>query len=132
MAVTMVCIGIPVCRPLYKDYIDKLTSRDTSKYKGLSGQGGVPLRTIGGSEQFPGGGNNSHSHASKHREGKTPEPKPPGSQTSSTIGKSAYYPGDNHSDEEILSDSFKVQPGGVFADHNRGITVTEEYEVTRQ
>ena len=131
MCVTMVCIGIPVCRPLYKDYIDKLTSRDTSKYKGLSGNAGMPLRTIGGSEQYPGG----HSQAldSKHREGRTPDPKPPGSQNSSTMGgKSAYYPGDNHSDEEILSESFKVQPGGVFSENNKGITVTEEFEVTRQ
>uniref|UniRef100_A0A8H7TN64 Rhodopsin domain-containing protein n=1 Tax=Bionectria ochroleuca TaxID=29856 RepID=A0A8H7TN64_BIOOC len=38
IAVTMVCIGIPICRPLYKDYLSRLSSRDTSKYKGLSGE----------------------------------------------------------------------------------------------
>ena len=54
IAVTMICIGIPVCRPLYKRFLDKLTSRDSSGYKkqGDSLQTPAPsygLRTFGGS-----------------------------------------------------------------------------------
>lgn len=124
MAVTLICIGIPVCRPLYKDYLDRLTSRDTSKYKGLSGNGvgGMPLRTIGGSEKYP---VSNQTNDSKNRT-MPPSDSKPHSQNSIT---KAWYPGDNHSDEEILGESYKVQPGGHFSERT-GITVTEEFEVT--
>ncbi|RMJ03486.1 hypothetical protein CDV36_014978, partial [Fusarium kuroshium] len=43
MAVTMICIGIPVCRPLYKNYISRLTSGGaSSRYKDLSGRAENP------------------------------------------------------------------------------------------
>jgi hypothetical protein len=62
----MICIGIPVCRPLYKRFLDKLTSFGTQSggYKKQSGSGGgrrgagvdskntgprYGLRTFGGS-----------------------------------------------------------------------------------
>ncbi|GAB1319258.1 Integral membrane protein pth11 [Madurella fahalii] len=61
IAVTMICIGIPVCRPLYKRFLDKISTNGTGSggYKkhsvggGRSGRsGGGPrygLRTFGGS-----------------------------------------------------------------------------------
>ena len=62
IAVTMICIGIPVCRPLYKHYLDRLTSQNNSGgYKRHGGDGGgggssshhagprYVLRTFGGS-----------------------------------------------------------------------------------
>lgn len=58
ISVTMVCIGIPVCRPLYKNFLNKLTSSFNStgykKHNTPSGSalprntGGRGLRTIGG------------------------------------------------------------------------------------
>ncbi|KAH7108955.1 hypothetical protein EDB81DRAFT_736848, partial [Dactylonectria macrodidyma] len=33
MAVTLICIGIPVIRPIYKPFLDKWISRNRSKYK---------------------------------------------------------------------------------------------------
>ncbi|KXX75860.1 hypothetical protein MMYC01_207351 [Madurella mycetomatis] len=58
IAVTMICIGIPVCRPLYKRFLDKLSSNGTGSggYKKYSADGGrsgggprYGLRTFGGS-----------------------------------------------------------------------------------
>ncbi|KAF5543084.1 integral membrane protein pth11 [Fusarium napiforme] len=52
MTVTMICIGIPVCRPLYKKYFSKWSSRNSSKYQQNSGAS-FPLQTIGGSIKYP-------------------------------------------------------------------------------
>ncbi|KAK1775937.1 hypothetical protein QBC45DRAFT_444765 [Copromyces sp. CBS 386.78] len=64
IAITMICIGIPVCRPLYKSFLDKIYSRTggssrSQGYQKQSGRGfsknsradagaGLGLRTIGG------------------------------------------------------------------------------------
>ncbi|CAI6099652.1 unnamed protein product [Clonostachys chloroleuca] len=124
IAVTMVCIGIPICRPLYKDYLSRLSSRDTSKYKGLSGErrggggkggatasgGSVPLRTIGGSV--------SAKRADSGLAG----------GTNTTVSK-VFYIGEGGSDEEILDPAYRP---GKYSPPNpeRAIRVTEEYEVT--
>ncbi|KAH7016662.1 hypothetical protein EDB80DRAFT_602490 [Ilyonectria destructans] len=50
MAVTMVCIGIPVCRPLYKEYLGKLTSKDGRSKYNINTAGEYRLRTIGTNE----------------------------------------------------------------------------------
>ncbi|KAK1973974.1 hypothetical protein LZ30DRAFT_609350 [Colletotrichum cereale] len=55
LAVTMVCIGIPVCRPLYKGWLNKLSSRGGSTpgayTKDLAdSNNGFGLRTIGGTD----------------------------------------------------------------------------------
>ncbi|KAF5660147.1 integral membrane protein pth11 [Fusarium heterosporum] len=52
MTVTMICIGIPVCRPLWKQYLIKWTSRD-SKSREPNSAGSFPLQTIGGSTPYP-------------------------------------------------------------------------------
>ena len=84
MAVTLICIGIPICRPLYKKYLDKLTSRNTSSsYKNISGSGGnVPLRTIGGSELPPLGHNSNNKSLTTSRTDNTSGPLPIGGDTS--------------------------------------------------
>ncbi|KAF5234165.1 hypothetical protein FANTH_12267 [Fusarium anthophilum] len=53
IAVTMICIGIPTCRPLYNRYLDRWTSRDGSKYREHSAGRPYPLQTIGGSTLNP-------------------------------------------------------------------------------
>ncbi|WQF76438.1 hypothetical protein CDEST_01452 [Colletotrichum destructivum] len=55
LAVTMVCIGIPVCRPLFKGWLNKFSSRGDSNpgpyTRNLTGSnGGFGLRTIGGTD----------------------------------------------------------------------------------
>ncbi|VUC25269.1 unnamed protein product [Clonostachys rosea] len=127
IAVTMVCIGIPICRPLYKDYLSRLSSRDTSKYKGLSGErrgggkggatasgGSVPLRTIGGSVSARGDLKRADSGLA--------------GGTTTTVSK-AFYIGEGGSDEEILDPAYMP---GKYSPPNpeRAIRVTEEYEVT--
>ncbi|KAK4641122.1 hypothetical protein QC761_609580 [Podospora bellae-mahoneyi] len=51
IAITMICIGVPVVRPLYKGFIDKLTSRATRSTSGYKKQSGprYGLKTFGGS-----------------------------------------------------------------------------------
>ncbi|KAH7477973.1 hypothetical protein FOMA001_g10305 [Fusarium oxysporum f. sp. matthiolae] len=53
MTVTMICIGIPVCRPLYKKYFSKRSSRNSSKYREQNSGAPYPLQTIGGSTMYP-------------------------------------------------------------------------------
>jgi len=56
IAVTMICIGIPVCRPLYKRFLDKVGSRDASGYVKQPPSGPrYGLKTFGGST-MPGRG----------------------------------------------------------------------------
>ncbi|KAH8169992.1 hypothetical protein LIA77_10536 [Sarocladium implicatum] len=52
LCTTLVCIGIPVCRPLFKSWYDKFTTPQVTsdESKGSSGPGVFALHTIGGSE----------------------------------------------------------------------------------
>ncbi|KAK2039925.1 hypothetical protein LZ31DRAFT_558360 [Colletotrichum somersetense] len=55
LAVTMICIGVPVCRPLYKGWINQLSSRGDSKQGAYSkdladSNSGFGLKTIGGTD----------------------------------------------------------------------------------
>ncbi|KAL0932072.1 uncharacterized protein CTRU02_213025 [Colletotrichum truncatum] len=56
LAVTMVCIGIPVCRPLFKGWLNLWTSRNGSKPTGpytkdmTGSNGNFMMRTIGGTD----------------------------------------------------------------------------------
>lgn len=53
LSVTMVCIGIPVCRPLYKNWFDRniFSSKRRVTTEDTTGDNGVyTLHTIGGSE----------------------------------------------------------------------------------
>ncbi|KAK3905605.1 hypothetical protein C8A05DRAFT_12588, partial [Staphylotrichum tortipilum] len=63
MAVTLICIGIPVCRPLYKRAFRRLfgetgnssTHGYQKQSRGIDGSNSVPLRTIGGGMIGPDG-----------------------------------------------------------------------------
>lgn len=54
LSVTMVCIGIPVCRPLYKNWMKKMSSYVGSKQSGGYAKGdsreAFSLNTIGGTK----------------------------------------------------------------------------------
>jgi hypothetical protein len=53
MTVTMICIGIPVCRPLWKQCFNKWTTHGDSKSHEPNSAGSFPLQTIGGSTSRP-------------------------------------------------------------------------------
>lgn len=134
IAVTLICIGIGVCRPLYKRYIDQWTSRDGSKYVEHSEAGSYALRTFGG--------------GNAPRRGKGQDDSEADSITIAErrlgIGKpfstKAYAIGGNRlhgdSDEEILGPDFRRSQHRRKSDVENqgkgmaGIRVTEEYEVT--
>jgi hypothetical protein len=108
MAVTMVCIGIPICRPLYKEYLDKWTSKDGSKYKENSA-GGYRLQAFRAGEIHhdncaPSGGSlvndGEHGLGADRNLG-------PGGPNSMAYAIGGSYPGDNQSEEEILGLNFQ-------------------------
>ncbi|KAJ4409992.1 hypothetical protein N0V85_004023 [Neurospora sp. IMI 360204] len=80
IAITMICIGIPVCRPLYKSFFNKIissrngTSRGYQKQSGGGGATGhVGLRTIGGGA-IPGrSGNDSNNKSRPMRDDESDE-----------------------------------------------------------
>lgn len=138
MAVTLICIGIPVCRPLYKKYLDRITSRNTSsRYKDISG-GAMPLRTIGGSE-LPPGGNGTGLSGSRAEKGDGPLPGDGdklGSESSlgaSLAKESALDPFRGStgaaSDEESLTGARRQ--GQSPLEDEAGIRVTKEFTVSR-
>ncbi|KAK3353365.1 hypothetical protein B0T25DRAFT_607625 [Lasiosphaeria hispida] len=155
IAVTMICIGIPVIRPLYKQALDRMFSGDTSR--GYQKQGaagdetgsnnrGYGLRTIGGSA-MPGG---------RSKKGDETDTDGKSQQTSRADGDGSSFrdvklgingpftdaravagraaPDDN-SDEEILGDEYRTHRARVSDPEREGanpaIQVTEEWRVTR-
>ncbi|KAK8121313.1 hypothetical protein PG999_005433 [Apiospora kogelbergensis] len=129
IAVTMICIGIPVCRPLYKSFLTRLTSSDASKYKKRIEERDVfAMHTFGGSTLKPLDGTTLDSSAG--RDGPCDgdvKAKVRGAFNQPYITGGRTGTG-NTSEESIL---------GRSSSHNKkisphGILVTEEYEVTRQ
>ncbi|KAF4446713.1 hypothetical protein F53441_9646 [Fusarium austroafricanum] len=111
MTVTMICIGIPVCRPLYKKYFSKWSSGDSSKYLEQRSGGSYPLQTIGGSMKYP---------ALIHMKDNTSDPNVSlaeymrrggigGSLTKTKVFPKSAERGysDNQSEEEILGFEFR-------------------------
>lgn len=127
MAVTLICIDIPVCRPLYKKYLDHLTSKNTSsRYNNISG-GAMPLRTTGGGE-IPAGVNGTGLSANREEKGESLGPAGDDRlRGESSLGKGSD-PFEGASDEEALSDSWKGQSPG----EETGIRVTKEVTISRQ
>ncbi|KAJ4184480.1 hypothetical protein NW759_017023 [Fusarium solani] len=112
IAVTMVCIGIPVCRPLYKRYLEKWTSRDASRYHPQNGEAiPYPLRTFGGSTLRPRqGGNYDLGDLSRGGDPIALEERKLGLRdpfTKSYAMGGSRVRGDNQSDEEILGTDFR-------------------------
>ncbi|KAG4271305.1 hypothetical protein FPRO04_11067 [Fusarium proliferatum] len=107
MTVTMICIGIPVCRPLYKKYFSKWSSRNSSKYQQNS-SASYPLQTIGGSTMYP---------AQVHKKDSTSEASVQEYErrgVRSSFNKNKVFAkgaergyGDNQSEEEILGPDFR-------------------------
>ncbi|KAK8068801.1 hypothetical protein PG994_005417 [Apiospora phragmitis] len=113
IAVTMICIGIPVCRPLYKRFLTQLTSSDGSKYKRRHEEPDVfAMHTFGGSTLKPMDGT-LESSAGKGR----------GDDDLKGAVEGDRVAAGNTSEESIL---------GRLSASQYGIMVTEEYHVTRQ
>ncbi|KAK4171451.1 hypothetical protein QBC36DRAFT_366486 [Triangularia setosa] len=68
IAITMICIGVPVIRPLYKDFINKLSraTRSTSGYK-KQAPSRYGLKTFGGSTMPGASRREENSEAAKKR-----------------------------------------------------------------
>ncbi|KAL9567218.1 hypothetical protein ACKAV7_008648 [Fusarium commune] len=108
MTVTMICIGIPVCRPLYKKYFGKWSSRNKSKDQEQNSGASYPLQTIGGSTMYP---------AQVHKKESTSEASVKeyqGKGISSSYSKNKVFAkgvervyGENQSEEEILGPDFR-------------------------
>jgi hypothetical protein len=129
----MICIGIPVCRPLYKRYLDKWTSRDASnKYQQQSEGGSYALQTYGGSmrprrgadSNDPSVGGDSIMHKDRKIGLSGPFTK------SYAIGGDRVR-GDDQSDESILGHDFRrSQRTPDHESQGKSIRVTAEYEIT--
>lgn len=111
MTVTMICIGIPVCRPLWKQCFNKWTTRGDSKPREPNSAGSFPLQTIGGNTSRP---KPSYQRDSifdpddvlREQDRKT------GKRGSTTKTRPYSWGlerarGDNQSEEEILGDEFQ-------------------------
>lgn len=137
----MICIGVPVCRPLYKQYIDRWTSRDRSKYQEHSGGGSYPLRTFGGSET-PGRSVTKDKSVDPDNDSDPSLRDDVVMYHERKIGikgpfTKAYAMGGNHvkrddqSDEEILGPDFRrSQMRTDVESQEAGIRFTEEFKIT--
>ncbi|KAF6824337.1 hypothetical protein CMUS01_10283 [Colletotrichum musicola] len=131
IAVTMVCIGIPIARPLYKRYLDKLTSRDTSKYRHQSEGASYGLRTFGGSTMHPGPGKDGGETSDGGGDPVSKKLGLGGSFTKSyAVGGKPHIRGDDESDESILGPDFRRSQRAMEAPES-GITVTYEVHTSR-
>ncbi|KAH8744675.1 hypothetical protein F5883DRAFT_439693 [Diaporthe sp. PMI_573] len=138
IAVTMICIAVPVCRPLYNRFLDRFTSRGTGSYErqvGSSQGPGFALHTFGGSTMLPRGGQGPRVSGKRRT---TPsvgsgELLSLGEQKMGSTSTYAVAMGtrreDNHSDEEILGSERNSSP--TNRPEANGIRVTEEVKVTR-
>ncbi|KAK7697130.1 hypothetical protein SLS64_013874 [Diaporthe eres] len=142
IAVTMICIAVPVCRPLYNRFLDKFTSRGTGgsyeRQNGGSGQSpGFALHTFGGSTLLPRGGAGQRVAGKRLRKSPGGDRDEQPSLGEQKMGGTSTYAiaigtrqDENHSDEEIMGAEERgserlVQPGA------NAIRVTEEIKVTR-
>jgi hypothetical protein len=137
IAVTMICIGVPVCRPLYKTFLGKLTSQGSSYHRSGKSNNPIALRTVGGSKRptAPTPIDVSRQHDLNDPEnhyigqGLNCDQKSP-STFYVYAGRATH---DEGSDEEILTDNYhgNIRDSKVEVPRN-GIKVTDEYHITRQ
>ncbi|RGP76940.1 hypothetical protein FLONG3_5024 [Fusarium longipes] len=111
ITVTMVCIGIPVCRPLYKKCFKRWTSRGSSNYPNSGAS--YPLQTIGGGilPAKRANRNGSASTSDTQDQIRNYEPK---FGMGGPFARTKVYPkndvgrhGDDQSEEEILGPEFR-------------------------
>ncbi|KAF9873461.1 hypothetical protein CkaCkLH20_08920 [Colletotrichum karsti] len=153
MAITMICVGIPVCRPLYKHLFSHFTSQNASagyqKQNEERTSSSVALRTIGGGLIGADGRSLPPSKNSTANKSDNKSDSDDVSFTEVQLGiggsftKTRVDGGSrmmhNTSDEEILGEEFRQsqkikKDGGSRATPEAasgGITVTETYKVER-
>ncbi|KAI1880833.1 hypothetical protein JX265_001073 [Neoarthrinium moseri] len=135
IAVTMICIGIPVCRPLYKTFLDRLNSSIGSGYAKSSSAAAPPLalHTFGGTTM-----RNNYVKADDF-EAPQKDPHSLNSYTGQSTGITKPFPKSyavatanvlphNPSEEEILGVSSCWEAGSERRSNQ--IRITEEYQVT--
>lgn len=136
----MICIAVPVCRPLYNRFLDKFTSRGTGSYQRQNGSGqspGFALHTFGGSTLLPRGmagvqriaggkRRTSPSQGSGERPGLGEHKMGSTSTYAVAIGTRQE---ENQSDEEILG-AVERNPERMGRSSANGIRVTDEIKVT--
>ncbi|KAF4332014.1 integral membrane protein pth11 [Fusarium beomiforme] len=108
ITVTMICIGIAVCRPLYKKCFSKWSSRNSSKYREHNSGASYPLQTIGGSTRYPAQVHKKDSTAEasvKEYERKGARIEYSKSKVFAQGAERGY--GENQSEEEILGPDFR-------------------------
>lgn len=125
IAVTMICIGIPVCRPLYKSYIDRLTSHISSGYK-RQDEEGLAMHTIGGSAMKAPHKQDQEGGPSTVLPYITGFSKPSTRSYATATGGNKEERSDQ-SEENLLGLPVRVQQD----EQSKQIRVTEEYQVTR-
>ncbi|KAL3601020.1 hypothetical protein FPOAC2_05273 [Fusarium poae] len=111
LTVTMICIAIPVCRPLYKKCFTKWTSRGSSNYPNSGAS--YPLQTIGGgvhpAKRVDRNGSGStagtHEHIEDHE--RKIGMNGPFTRTRVYPKSDARRLGDDQSEEEILGPEFR-------------------------
>ncbi|GAB1315542.1 hypothetical protein MFIFM68171_05752 [Madurella fahalii] len=158
MAITLICIGVPVCRPLYKQVFRRIwgDSKSTGYQKQYGhGSNSMPLRTIGGGIIGGDGNPISKNQASVSATGKDNSDAGfgdvklgvTGPFTRTTVGRGRKNSSiaDNSSDEDILDEYRRSQmhrpsdvedgtarghTDGSGAGHG-GIMVTESFRVER-
>ncbi|KAF4774681.1 hypothetical protein HER10_EVM0002379 [Colletotrichum scovillei] len=151
MAITMICVGIPVCRPLYKRLFYRFTSENASsgyQKQNEERSSSVPLRTIGGGMVGGGGRPLPQSKTDTTNKSDTDDLSfkdaalgIKGSSTRTQVSR-GDIPMDNTSDEEILGEEFRKSQirqteGRDYERHGEqeprlgGILVTETYNVDR-
>lgn len=139
MCTTMACIGIPVCRPLYKDWFAAWTSarrsgEETSGGSGWlkqknneSGNGVFAMHTIGGTELKP--KQNINSNTRHHGSGASTEDVilrkdiPQSRQRNVSVGRTSP---DNESEESILGPEYRNRQRVAG---RAGIKITKEFQV---
>ncbi|EXF73963.1 hypothetical protein CFIO01_08845 [Colletotrichum fioriniae PJ7] len=151
MAITMICVGIPVCRPLYKRLFYRFTSEIASsgyQKQNEERSSSVPLRTIGGGMVGGDGRPLPQSKTDTTNKSDTDDLSfkdaalgIKGSSTRTQVSR-GDIPMDNTSDEEILGEEFRKSQvrrteGRDYERHGEqeprlgGILVTETYNVDR-
>ncbi|KAL6860316.1 hypothetical protein ACO1O0_004343 [Amphichorda felina] len=145
MAITLICIGIPVCLPLYKSIYRRFRSGQSSNntpYRSEQKSGSIPLQTIGGGYISKDGQHVSKSNTSSG--GKVGRRLTDaklgirGTTTKTYIGGGGRKnsSGANTSDEEILGEQHSQNSGGQWSQdfdedgrRGQGIVVTKSYRV---
>ena len=146
MAITLICIGIPVCLPLYKSIYRRfrsgLSSSNNTPYRSEQKSGSIPLQTIGGGYISKDGQHVSKSNASTGGKAgrRLTDAKLGirGTTTKTYIGGGGRKnsSGANTSDEEILGEQYSQNSGGQWSQEfdedgrrGQGIVVTKSYRV---